>query len=99
MLCVSFSQAVKDLVASTHVQVARLWTFDHSFFPLITLCLPGRLIHLFPFPFGHLIDGLLRVRLDRGRVTLTPSVTNLYIYLGDFVVVLFAVEVFFLFDP
>ena len=84
MSCVSFSQAAKDPVAGTHVQVARLWTFDRSFFSLITLRFPGRLIRLFPFPFGHLIDGLLRVRLDRGRVTLTPSVVNLSIYVGGF---------------
>ena len=80
----SFSQAAKDPVAGTHVQVARLWTFDRSFFPLITLRLPGRLIRLFPFSFGHLIDGLLWVRLDRSRVTLTPSVVNLSIYVGGF---------------
>ena len=84
MLCVSFSQAVKDPIASTQVQVAQLWTFDRSFFLLITLRFPGRLICLFPFPIGHLIDGLLRVRLDRGHVTLTPSVVNLYIDVGDF---------------
>ena len=67
--------------------------------PIDHIALPGRLVVLFPFPFRYLIDGFLRVRLDRGCVTLILSVMNLYIYLGDFVVVLFAVEVFFLFDP
>ena len=94
-----FSQAAKDSVAGTHVQVARLWTFDRSSARLITLDFQVGSLAFFLFSFRYLIDGLLRVRLDHGRVTLTLSVTNLYIYLGDFLVVLFAVEVFFLFDP